>query len=279
MTMITAGLLLTLLFYGLLLLILLAVVRFLPKTLLSGPAQTALTWLPPFLGGKELRDWAAGVAEEKAREHLSGQPTGKRVCQLAREMEEAAMHAMIPLGDPSDFDRVVPCPKTGQGRVGVTAPEVLAIADYIRKHKSLAEQIRIHDLAAANARKIAGRLSGDVTPYPCALQGAHYVCCTFARRPIHCRPVHAQAIREGRDRERSGGPGQLRAATLGMGEGLPHEMAVGQGVELGLRRAIQSAGLDGDLYELNAALAIALAMPDAADRWARGEKIFRDPLQ
>jgi hypothetical protein len=53
-----------------------------------------------------------------------------------------------------------------------------------------------------------------------------------------------------------------------------HEETVAEGIETGVTRALKSAGLDADVYELNSALATALEKPDAAERWAKGEKVF-----
>jgi hypothetical protein len=49
-------------------------------------------------------------------------------------------------------------------------------------------------------------------------------------------------------------------------------------MEIGVTRALKSAGLDANIYELNSALAAALETPDAAERWARGEQVFQNPL-
>jgi hypothetical protein len=42
----------------------------------------------------------------------------------------------------------------------------------------------------------------------------------------------------------------------------------------GLTTGLESAGLDGQVYELNSALSAALTTPDAAGRFARGEPVF-----
>jgi hypothetical protein len=135
MSSFTAGLLLTFLFHLVFLALLVAVVLFLPKSFLGRPAKAVLRWLPPFLGGNALRDWAATVAEGMARKRLNEGRTGETASLIAMETEEAAMHAMLPLVDASDLDRIVACPEAGQGRIGVTAPEALEIAAFIRKQK------------------------------------------------------------------------------------------------------------------------------------------------
>lgn len=275
MSIVSGGLILTFLLYALLLALVVVAVKFLPNTFLGEPAQAVLKWLPPFLGGTALRDWAATVAEGLARQRLAGQRTGETGGRLAVEIEEAAMHAMLPLAAPADLDRIVACPETGQGHISVTVPEVLAIAAHIRRNKSRSEQTRIYEQAVANARRIASRSPGDLKPYPCALQGPDHVCCTFALRPLRCRPLHAISVRNQVSKDAAPAPGHPAEASESPG----HERMVAQGVQLGLTRALQSAGLDANIYELNSALATALGMPDAAERWARGEDVFRDTLR
>jgi hypothetical protein len=53
-----------------------------------------------------------------------------------------------------------------------------------------------------------------------------------------------------------------------------HAERVTDGVLVGLRDGLREAGLDDGLYEMHSALARALDVPDAAERWARGEKLF-----
>ena len=87
------------------------------------------------------------------------------------------------------------------------------------------------------------------------------MCCTFALRPLRCRPLHARSIAETFSQRKATTP--------------RHEEIVAQGIEDGMKRALKSAGLDAKMYELNSALATALGIPDAAERWARGEDVFR----
>jgi hypothetical protein len=43
----------------------------------------------------------------------------------------------------------------------------------------------------------------------------------------------------------------------------------------GQRAGLEESRLDGELLELTAALDIALATPDATERWLAGEAVFR----
>jgi len=275
MSVLTGGLILTFLLYALLLAVVVVAVKFFPKTLLGDPAKAVLDWLPPFLGGTALRDWAATSAEQLAQKRLAGKRTGDTAGLLAKEMEDAAMQAMLPLLEARDLDRIVACPEAGQGRVGVTAPEAIAIEAHIRKNKSRTEQKRIYDLAVVNAKKIASRSFGDSTPHPCALQGPDHVCCTFALRPLRCRPLHAMSIAK----ETSQRPASPTHPQPAAPDAPRHEEIVAEGIEAGMTRALKSAGLDANIYELNSAVATALEIPDAAERWARGEDVFGKTLR
>lgn len=266
----TAGLILAILAQLLFVGLMVALARYLPNSALGKPAKAFVNWMPPFLGGNALREWAADTTEKMVRERLAGERTGEAVSKLATDLEAATDHAMLPSAESADLVRVVACPSTGQGRVGVTIPEVLAVADQIRKQESAEGQKRIHDQALANAQKIANASPEDREPPPCALQGPGHVCCTFAERPLHCRPLHAVIVaREASERGQTAAPYR----DLEVGE-IGHQKAVGDGVQEGLSRAIKSAGLDAKRYELNSALAIALEHPDAAERWGRGEDVF-----
>lgn len=273
------GLLMVFLFYALFLLACFALVRFLPASFLGEQAKAVLLWLPPFVGGEALRNWAAKTAEHLTEKRLRSGRTAETAPQLAAEIEEGAMHAMLPTAGLSELERIMACPETGQGMVGVTAPEALAIAAYLRKNRSQAEQQRIYQMAVENADTIAARTRGDSgsPPLPCPLQGEDHVCCVYATRPLRCRPLHAIAIaHETGDRcEPSSAGSQSQAGTPG---GAGHEQTVAEGIEMGVLRALKSARLDASVYELNSALATALAMPDAAERWANGENVFHTRL-
>jgi Fe-S-cluster containining protein len=296
MSVLVVGLLSVFLFYMLFLLGCFAVVKLLPASFLGEPAKAVLTWLPPFIGGEALRNWAARTAEQATQKRLAGQRNGETAAQLAAEVEDAVMQAMLPLASPEERGRVVACPKTGQGTIGVTAPEALAIAAYLQDNMSRAEQQRIHDMAVENARNIASRAQGYLppipllvavemnektklashspgsrpAPLPCPLQGQDHVCCVYTARPLRCRILHAITV--ARDTPGPDAPpGESRPEAL---DDNRHEQTVAAGIEIGVTRALKSAGLDANIYELNSALATALETPDAAERWARGENIF-----
>ena len=147
------GLFWTFLFYALFLGACCAIVLFFPASFLGPPAKAVLAWLPPFMRGEALRNWAATTAEQFAKKRLIGRRTGETAARLAADVEEGAMHAMLPLAGPAELERIIACPETGQGTVGVTAPEALAIAEYLRNNMSRFEQRRIHELAVETRKR------------------------------------------------------------------------------------------------------------------------------
>jgi hypothetical protein len=196
MSGLTAGLLTVLAYYGLLLLACVALAKFVPSSLLGKQARRVLPWLPPFVGGQALRNWAAATARQEMEKRLERKRTSETAIQLAGEIEKGAMEAMLPAVEPGERERIVPCPEMGQGIVGVTAPEALTIAAYLRKNCSPAEQERICEMAEENVKTMAssGNAERRVPPLPCPLQGDSHVCCVYAARPLRCRILHAITI-------------------------------------------------------------------------------------
>jgi hypothetical protein len=239
-------------------------------------AREQQTWRPFFLRGETLRNWAANTAQRITERRLKGERSAKTPVQLLAEIGDGADHAMLPLARQAELERIVACPKAGQGMIGVTAVEVLAIAANLRAGHSRREQQHIHDLAQANAREIAAQEGTDSQPpLPCPLQGDHQICCVYAARPLHCRPLHAIAVAQSMSARKVCFPGPEVDQPAGDG----HERTVAEGIEDGLARGLKAAGFDEHTYELNSALAKALEVPDAAGRWARGENVFESCLR
>jgi hypothetical protein len=237
---------------------------------LTEGAQAEANWRPPFIDGEALRTWAAATAERIAAKRLTGRRTAKTPGQLVDELEEGAAHAMLPLARQAELERIVPCPETGQGEIGVTAPEALAIAEYLHTHLPRTDQKRIMVMAYENASKRSLMRKGelDPAPLPCPLAADDNVCCAYAVRPIQCEAMHAIAVAKSMSDRAAQGPVASQA------ESDRHEIAVEQGIESGLTRALRAAGLESEIYELNSALAAAMDTPCAAERWANGERIF-----
>jgi hypothetical protein len=103
---------------------------------------------------------------------------------------------------------------------------------------------------------------------PCALLGADGACTVYAARPLACRGHHSFDVEACRlvfetrvDRKTA------KRDTI---------LLFADGAARGLRDALGELRLDGGTYELNQALAIALADPTAASRWRAGEDAFAE---
>jgi len=90
-------------------------------------------------------------------------------------------------------------------------------------------------------------------------------CAVFDARPVHCR---GWCLVKG---------GECGSDVLTKNHATAVDASahtVGRGAEAGLSQGLESAGLDGTVYELNSALVVALDTPSAADRWAHGASDF-----
>ncbi|MCE9527912.1 MAG: hypothetical protein K8R36_17865 [Planctomycetales bacterium] len=222
-------------------------------------------WQPPLAQGNDLLHWAAGMANAVATKRLH-QPLGKDTAsELAREIYEGSSFAIARA--PGAVRPLKPrCTSCRHRMIGVTAPEALAIADEIQSSQSKPEVKRIRDLAAANAAAAAGL---DLAQYKeaqlvCPLLTCDSTCVVYDARPIRCRgwsPAEGEESSLPNARNRCVAPD-------------PYADAVGRGAEEGLAQALESAGLGGEIYELNSALAAALSNADAPAQWIRGEPVF-----
>lgn len=142
--------------------------------------------------------------------------------------------------------------QAGLRLIPVTPPEALAIADYLR-HTQSTQQL---DETLLTAVTQAGELAehpATASPPGCALLAGDGHCLAGPVRPAACHVGLPEA-------------NALSGAAEPPGEASPQCEALLQGLRL--------SRLDMNPYELNGALAVALAMSDAADRWQRHEPIF-----
>ncbi len=226
--------------------------------------QTARKWRPPYARGAELRAWARSLGSRTVEEVLTDGSDAAAPTKLVAKLNEGVSRAMLPLASPVDAARAVPCPEVGQGVVGVSVPEAIALADYLRQSVPPTQVQRIRQESEANAKRIELRPSQGGLQTPCSLQGDDCMCMAFAARPLECRPLHAALIAQ----ELGLDVGQDAASWSGHTEG------VGEGLAEGLALGLEAAGLDANVYELHSALVTALDHPDAAERWANGEDLF-----
>lgn len=151
--------------------------------------------------------------------------------------------------------------------VGTAAPEVLRIAAHLRQTLTPEQlhttQARIKALmqqrrALRSDRRSHARL-------PCALL-VEDRCSVYPVRPLTCRGFNSS---DARQCERSLEPGGLAVVPS-----YAPQQRLCTFVLDGMRAGLSELHLDGELLELTAALDIALTVPDAAERWLAGEKVF-----
>lgn len=235
------------------------------RTRSLGSASKTL-WRPPLFLGRRLFEWASAAAERVTATYLREPCAAKAVAGLIDEIHEGTTAAIDPSRYAVGPSNRIACPAYCHSPVAVSPPEAIRLADYI--HKELgSEEAEIRGRAEQNLRDTAvlDRFQYDNSATRCPLIGDDNVCLTYAVRPLRCRgwcpkceqPPGSAPTRNARDYE-------SRAQLLT------------EGVEHGLTTALHARGLDGDLYELNDALLVALNTPHAAERWMRGEQLFEN---
>ena len=155
-------------------------------------------------------------------------------------------------------------------RVDVTAPEALTIARGFRETLSAAHLavIREHverNAAAVRAMTLEERYRART---PCALlDETSNRCSVYDARPMRCRAHHSLSATD--CEAISVDPERPRVLSR-----YPDVMAAHDAMILGQRRALAAEKVDFRSFELSLALSVALAHEDAAERWARGERLF-----
>ncbi len=144
------------------------------------------------------------------------------------------------------------CPSYSNHPIRVSTPETLAITELVRKAQPPSEVERILQLSKSNMQRMQGLTQDRYARerIVCPLLGREGNCVAFDARPLHCRGCES--------------------AEHASEQCLMNQTEMEHGISQGLR----CAGLDGNLYELNKALSIALESRDAASRWAKGENVL-----
>jgi Fe-S-cluster containining protein len=147
--------------------------------------------------------------------------------------------------------------------VSVQPPEALYMALHLR------ERLNADELAALVARlrhRVEARRGWTIEQRRthqcrCVFLKADWRCGIYEGRPLACRGYtsqSAEACQEDRD-------------TIPVHGGV---MYATSGVSYGLVEATEALGLESARYELESAVLCALEVPDATERWLRGERVF-----
>jgi Fe-S-cluster containining protein len=200
---------------------------------------------------------------------LSGRRDGDTAVKLAVGTGQRADRTFLPV-----FQSVA-C-KAGCGYccygtpVHVTVPEVLTIARGFREMLGpsglavVLDRVRTH-VETIRALTISERHSARI---PCALLDEESNLCTVHdARPMRCRAHHSLNLAD--CEAASLHPDEPRTITR-----YPDVIDAHEAMILGQKKALTAAKLDNRHFELSLALEVALSHDDAAERWARGERLF-----
>ncbi|MBS0261686.1 MAG: hypothetical protein JSS02_06975, partial [Planctomycetes bacterium] len=222
-----------------------------------GPAQTAMAaggvatgWGSPRTVGQKLADWASNATQTRGQ---------ALAYELARELPHEAQTATVV----ANHDQTIGCPSYSRSAIAVTAPEAIRTADFLQRfHPEAIPTVRAQ--ALENLRQTRGMTPEQYRAAAprCPLLGPDNSCLTYSVRPLSCR----------------GGCDLSKSSTCGMGtdgaSATTRATPAAPVADPDFREALHSAGLDGELYDLNGALVTALETPHAAERWIRGEPVF-----
>lgn len=146
--------------------------------------------------------------------------------------------------------------------------EVLALASHLRKALSpeALDDVKTRVAAADTAFHDKTTDERALMKAPCPLLEERR-CIGYEARPLHC--MGAASL----DAEACERAFEHPARDLPVPVWTPQANAA-DAIAAGLSRATAGAKLDGTMVELVAALRIALEVPDAEDRWRKGEPVF-----
>ena len=155
-------------------------------------------------------------------------------------------------------------------KVEVTAPEAIAIAEYLR---AKSEPERLPSIGEALSDEADEARSLSITDRWLARRACYFLdeasgaCSIWEARPLGCRShtsLNAKAC-ESAHTGQGDGPAVPRPTSIetlyGLARGAMHA-------------ACEDAGLDMRAFELTNAVAVAFHVPKAAERWHAGERVF-----
>lgn len=224
-------------------------------------------WALPVLRGEELRAWGKRMVDRLVSTYAHQPRTTDATLALAKDISQGVSQVIDEVTmNAVSGSRVVPdCTSRCHEMIGVTGLEAIAMAEELWNHHEGAEVVDIRDRAQKNAQ-LASKLNRDTyrsAQLVCPLLTDDGQCATYTSRPIFCRTQCRECCGAG-----------CECAAGNAADAQEFAVTLGRGVLNGLTDGLAAAGMDGQVYELNSALALALDTPDASTRWGRGEPVF-----
>ena len=160
------------------------------------------------------------------------------------------------------------CPYCCHIRLTASPPEILAVADHLRRSLD-GDSLEKTKLRIANMDHLThgkGEARREAMRLPCSMlvEGS---CAIHPVRPISCRAVASVDV-----------AACQRAYAARMAEPVPQvrlQATAADGVGYGLIAGLAESGYEVENVEFNAGLNIAMQDEDAAERWLAGESVFR----
>ena len=145
--------------------------------------------------------------------------------------------------------------------VSVTIPEILRVADAVRGKEEKTARVN----RAAEDSALIPQLERETRRVVCPIL-EDKACSEYAPRPLVCRAVLSKSLEA-----------CLKIFEENSGEMVPfadNTTDIRGYVVIMMQAALRLSGLPHVHYEMNQALAIAVANPDAEDRWLKGDNLF-----
>lgn len=154
-------------------------------------------------------------------------------------------------------------------KVDARAEEVFQIAEHVQTRFSAQRQQQVRDKVTENARQLSAmtREQQFSANLPCAfLQDGQ--CSIYEVRPIRCRTFHATDVASCKQAWEEPSNLQIQSALV------PELLYTGEAHIKGSRQAFADAGYDSTVYELNAAMAMALSDSTPKRRFEKHKRAF-----
>jgi len=227
-------------------------------------------WQPTALPGKQLLEWSMATAEVATIRHLACEATPQALSNLVSEIQSGLKHAIDCSKQRACRECDAGCADCCHVMIAVTAPEVFAIADYLRANNTTAQiqQLQQHAEAVFLQTINLNHEQYAAIKVECPLLSSENRCNVYPVRPLRCQAWYSLSA----ERCRNCFTGNSVDETVPLDA---HAYTVGQGIGAGISAGLRSLGLDGNFYELGSALAAVLPHADAAAKWLAGENVLQ----